>query len=96
LIFFVAFSGPAPIPLHYSNAGGPRPGCSTPDGALQCRVEWNNHLSFPGSYLSFNAAQEAVGLLGCKCSLLAHIKNYREQIQQRADTKKLIPANKLI
>ena len=39
------------------------------------RVEGHNPLPFRAGHLSFAAAQESVGLPGCKCTLLAHVQN---------------------
>ena len=42
-------------------------------GPNESRVEGDSHLPFPASHLSFNAAQNTVGLLCCKCMLVAHV-----------------------
>ena len=38
------------------------------------KVEGNNHLHSPAGYSSSDAAQDTIGLLGRKRTLLAHIK----------------------
>ena len=40
----------------------------------QCRVEGQNHLPQPADHDSFGAAQDTVGFLGCKGTLLAHVQ----------------------
>ena len=37
-------------------------------------VEGDNHLPLPAGHSSFNAAQNTVGLPGCKRALLAHVQ----------------------
>jgi len=41
-------------------------------GPIEDRVEGDNHLPCPPGHLSFNAAQDTVSLLCCKCILLTH------------------------
>jgi len=38
------------------------------------RIEGNDPLPLPAGHYTFDAAQEVVGFLGCKCTLLAHVK----------------------
>lgn len=45
---------------------------SAPEGCHQSRVERQNHLSLPSGSASFDAAQDVVGFLGCKHTLLSH------------------------
>ena len=54
--------------------GGPRPGSSTPDGVLQTepqkgRADGKNHLPHPAGLPSSDAAQDPIGLSGCKHTL---------------------------
>ncbi|KAK4827388.1 hypothetical protein QYF61_017793 [Mycteria americana] len=49
------------------------------DAVLQVRshqsgVEGQNHLPRSAGHASFDAAQDTVGLLGCECTLLAHVR----------------------
>ena len=37
-------------------------------------AEGDNHLTHPAGHPSSDAAQDAAGLPGCKCTLLAHVK----------------------
>ncbi|NXC65955.1 LBN protein, partial [Anhinga anhinga] len=39
-------------------------------GSHQSRVEGQNHLPRPAGHASFDAAQDTLGFLGCKCTLL--------------------------
>jgi len=43
-------------------------------GFHQSRVEWQTHLSRPAGHTAFDAAQDTVGLLGCKCTLLGYVE----------------------
>ena len=57
------------------------------DAALQVgphkgRAEGDNHLPGPAGHFSADAAQDAVGLLGCKCTLLAHVELFVYQSPQ--------------
>lgn len=45
-------------------------------GSHEDRVEWDNHLSCPANHPFFGASQDNVGLLGCKCMLLAHATHF--------------------
>ena len=55
-----------------SCAGGPRIGHSTPGGASQEQ----NHLPQPACHYSFDGTQGMVGLLGCMCTLPAHVESF--------------------
>lgn len=37
--------------------------------------EKEKHLSRPAGHTAFDAGQDVVGLLGCKCTLLAHVQH---------------------
>ena len=48
--------------------------CAELDAVLQvvsqqCGVEGQNHFPHPAGHTAFDAAQDTVGLLGCKCTL---------------------------
>ena len=43
-------------------------------GPHKSRVEGNNNVPLPAGHPFFNAAQNTVGLLGCKCTLLAYVQ----------------------
>jgi len=43
-------------------------------GPHKSRAEGANHLPVPAADPSFNAAQNTVGLAGCKHTLLAHVQ----------------------
>jgi len=45
-------------------------------------TEGDNPLPLLSAHSSFDAAQDAVGLLGCKCALLAHVKLFVQQDPQ--------------
>ena len=38
-------------------------------GSHQSRVEEQNHLPQPAGHAAFDAAQDTVGLVGCKCNI---------------------------
>ena len=38
------------------------------------RAEWQNHLPQPAGHASFDAAQDMVGFLGCRHTLLGHVE----------------------
>jgi len=40
-------------------------------------VDRGNHLPIPSGHLSFDAAQDTTGLMGCKSTLLAHVQLLR-------------------
>ena len=42
-------------------------------GSHKSRVEGQNHLPRPAGHTSLDATQDTVDLLGCKCTLLAHL-----------------------
>ena len=66
-------SGPTPTFPHLSCAGGPRAVCGAPD-AVCTEVERDSekHLPHFTDHTSFEATQDIVDFLGCKCALLAH------------------------
>jgi len=39
-------------------------------GPHKCRADGNNHLSVPADHLSFDAAQDAAGLQGCRHKIM--------------------------
>ncbi|KAK4828307.1 LOW QUALITY PROTEIN: hypothetical protein QYF61_025319 [Mycteria americana] len=43
-------------------------------GSHKSGVEGQNHLPQPTSHTSFDAAQDATGFVGCKCTLLGHVE----------------------
>jgi len=49
-------------------------GHSTPGEVSQCRVERQDDLTHPADHISFDAAQDTVGFLGCEGTVLAHIQ----------------------
>ena len=51
-------------------------------GPHKGRAEGDNHLPPPAAHSSLDAAQDAVGLLGCMCSLLAHVEHFMQQNPQ--------------
>ncbi|KAK4826957.1 hypothetical protein QYF61_012806 [Mycteria americana] len=51
-------------------------------GSHQSRVEGENHLPQPAGHASFDAAQDTVGLLGCKRTLPAHVQLFVHQYPQ--------------
>ncbi|KAK4818005.1 hypothetical protein QYF61_004118 [Mycteria americana] len=59
------------------------------------RAEGQNHLSRPAGHAAFDAAQDTVGLLGCQCTLLAHVQLFVHQYPQvlfrRAALNPIIP-----
>ncbi|KAK4830254.1 hypothetical protein QYF61_009321 [Mycteria americana] len=69
-------------------------------GSYQSRVEGQNHLPQPAGHTSFDAAQDTVGLLGCKRTLLAHVQLFIHQYPQvllcKADLNPFIPQPVLI
>lgn len=40
------------------------------------RAEGQNHLPQPDGHAAFDGAQGAVGFLGCKCTVLAHVQHF--------------------
>jgi len=46
-------------------------------GSHQSGVEGRNHFPQPVGHAAFDAAQDTVGLLGCKCMLSAHAQLLR-------------------
>ncbi|KAK4824943.1 hypothetical protein QYF61_021631, partial [Mycteria americana] len=69
-------------------------------GSHQSRAEGQNHLPRPAGHASFDAAQDAVGLLGCKHTLLSHVQLFIHQYPQallfRAALSPFIPQPVLI
>ena len=63
-------------------------------------VEWQNPLPCPARHASFDAVQDTVGFLGCKCTLLSHaqffIHQYRKVLLDRAALNLFIPQSVLI
>jgi len=43
-------------------------------GSHQSRAEGQNHLPRPAGHAAFDAAQDMVGLLGCKRTLSGHVE----------------------
>ncbi|KAK4830572.1 hypothetical protein QYF61_011750 [Mycteria americana] len=43
-------------------------------GSHESRVQGENHFPQPADHASFDAAQDTVGFLGCKCTLPAHVE----------------------
>ena len=79
-IIFVASSGPTPRGPGLSCAEGSRAGCRTPGGSYQSGAEWQNPLPCPAGHAAFDAAQDMVGLLGCKHTFVAHVQLFTHQI----------------
>ncbi|KAK4821227.1 hypothetical protein QYF61_015795, partial [Mycteria americana] len=50
-------------------------------GSHESGVEGENNLLCPAGLTSFDAAQDAVGFLGCKCTRLGHVELLNEQHQ---------------
>ena len=48
----------------------------------QSRVEGHNHLPSPAGHASLDAAQDMVGFLGCKGTLLSHVQLAIHQYSQ--------------
>ncbi|KAK4829041.1 hypothetical protein QYF61_001846 [Mycteria americana] len=51
-------------------------------GSHQSRVEGQNHLPRPAGHAAFDAAQDAVGFLGCERTLPAHAQLFIHQYPQ--------------
>jgi len=60
----------------------PKPGCSTPDGATQGLSRRGQSPPSLAGHPSVDAAQETVGLPGCKHALLAHVQLFVHQKSQ--------------
>jgi len=64
-------------------------------GSHQSRAEGQNHLPHPAGHASLDVAQDTVGLLGCKCTFVAHVQLFIHQQSQvllsRAALNSLIP-----
>ncbi|KAK4822675.1 hypothetical protein QYF61_019042 [Mycteria americana] len=54
--------------------GTPEPNAVLQVGSHESRVEGENHLPRPAGHASFDAAQDTVGLLGCKHTLPGHVE----------------------
>jgi len=69
-------------------------------GSPQSRTEGQSHLPRPAGHTAFDAAREAVGLLGCERALVAHVQLFTHQCPQvllsRAALKPFIPHPVLI
>jgi len=48
-------------------------------GSHQSRAEGQNPLPRPAGHASLDAAQDTAGLLGCECTLVAHVKFFIHQ-----------------
>jgi len=67
-------SGPAPrVPRLYCT-GSPRLVTVLQMGPYEGRVGGENHLTLPAGHHFFSAAWDRIGLSGCKCTTLAHVK----------------------
>ncbi|KAJ7407064.1 armadillo repeat containing 1 [Pitangus sulphuratus] len=62
--------------------GVPELGTAFQVGCHRNRVEGRNHPPKPADHTSFDAAQDVVGLLGCKCTLPSRIKLFIHKHQQ--------------
>jgi len=51
-------------------------------GSHQSGAEWKNPLPRPDAHTACDAAQDTVGLLGCKCTLVAHVWLFIHQYRQ--------------
>ncbi|KAK4829013.1 hypothetical protein QYF61_001769 [Mycteria americana] len=51
-------------------------------GSHQSGAERQNHIPRPAGHTSFDAAQDMVGLLGCECTLSAHVQLFIHQYPQ--------------
>ncbi|KAK4827791.1 hypothetical protein QYF61_021744 [Mycteria americana] len=64
-------------------------------GSHQSGTEGQNHLPRPAGHTAFDAAQDTAGLLGCECTLLAHVQLFVHQYPQvlfrRAALDRIIP-----
>lgn len=67
----MAFSGLAPTGILLCQE--PRAGHSAPGRVLWEGVEGQKHLPQTAGPISFNAAQDIFGFLGCRCTLLHHL-----------------------
>ncbi|KAK4816418.1 hypothetical protein QYF61_016854 [Mycteria americana] len=69
-------------------------------GSHQSGVEGQNHLPRPAGYISFDAAQDMAGFLGCEHTLLARVQLFTHQYPQvllcRASRNPFIPQPVLI
>jgi len=55
-------------------------GCSTPGEVSQLRAEGQDHHPLPVDHTVLDAAQDLVGFLGCKGTLLAHVQLAIQQL----------------
>jgi len=56
-------------------------------GSHQSRVERKNHLPCPAGYVVFDATQDTVDFLGCKCTLLGHVQHFIARKQNLSGTR---------
>jgi len=59
-------------------------------GPHEGREEGDNHLLDPAGCLSFDSAQDTVGLPGCKSTLLTHVQLSDHQDPKDLNSKDLI------
>jgi len=69
-------------------------------GSHQSRVEGQNPLPRPAGHAAFDAAQDAVGLMGCLQTMVAHVQLFIHQYPQvllgKAALNPIIPQPVLI
>ena len=53
------------------------------DAVHESRAEGQNQLPLPAGHTSLDATLDAVGLLGCKCALLAHVESFIKEFHQQ-------------
>jgi len=51
-------------------------------GPYEGRAEGDHPLTLPAAHSSFGVAQDAVGLLGCQLTLMAHVQLFVQQDRQ--------------
>jgi len=78
----VASSAPSPTGTCLPCAGGSRAGCRLEVKSHQSGTQGQNALPGPAGHTTFDAAQDTVGLLGCKCTLSAHVQLFIHQYPQ--------------
>ena len=78
----LALSGPAPTGPCLSSAEVPELDTVLQVGSHQSGAEWQNHLPRHVRKTSCYAAQNTVGFLACKCTLLAHVQLFIHQYPQ--------------
>lgn len=69
-------------PGHWEFFSGSQSGSSTPHGPSQGQSRAGHSSPRPAGHSSLGAAQTAVGLLGCKRTLLAHAELFLHQNPQ--------------